>query len=341
MAQTIKDVARLAGVSVSTVSRALNGSRNITEETREKVLSTASALRFTPSSAARSLITGRTHTVGAVLPELYGEYFSELIRGIDLAAQERGLHLLLSSSHGDAADAASALRALHGKVDGVLLMSLHADTRGSRLALLAGLPPGLPAVLVGTRLEASGHSSFVLDNHGGALALTRHLLAQGRRRIAFIAGPEGNHEAAERLRGYRSALDEIGARELLWPGDFTEASGFAAGGEIAALRQRPDAVFAASDMMAIGALAAFGAAGLEVPRDIALAGFDDTALGRYVVPALTSVRVQVARLGALALERLAREIETSPRRGRPVHRVVGAEVVVRASSMPTWGGSPR
>ncbi|HSN32920.1 MAG TPA: LacI family DNA-binding transcriptional regulator, partial [Ideonella sp.] len=205
MASTIRDVARAAGVAVSTVSRALNGSRNIAEPTRVRVLAAASALHFTPSSAARSLITGRTNAVGAVLPALYGEYFSELIRGIDVAARERGLHLLLSSSHGDVAEAAAALRALHGRVDGVLLMSLHADARSAYVALLADVSPELPTVLLGSRPRVGPHASFTLDNFGGARAMTRHLLGAGRRRVAFVAGPADNHEALERLRGYRAA----------------------------------------------------------------------------------------------------------------------------------------
>ncbi|HEX7384746.1 MAG TPA: LacI family DNA-binding transcriptional regulator [Burkholderiaceae bacterium] len=329
MAATIRDVAREAGVAVSTVSRALNGSANIAEATRARVLAAAAALRFTPSSAARSLITGRTHAVGVVLPALYGEYFSELIRGIDGAARERGLHLLLSSWHGEAAQAAAALRALHGRVDGVLLMSLHADARSAYAALLADVSPELPTVLLGSRPRVGPHASFTLDNFGGARAMTRHLLGAGRRRVAFVAGPADNHEAAERLRGYRAALAEANARECVLEGDFGEASGREAGRRIAAMARRPDAVFAASDMMAIGVLGALADAGLRVPADVALAGFDDSALARHVRPALTTVRVHVAELGALALARLADEIG-GPRR-KPVHRTVAAEIVVRAS----------
>ena len=127
MASTIRDVARVAGVSVATVSRALNGATNVLPETRERILQAARELRFTPSGAARSLITRRTDTIGALLPDLHGEYFSELIRGIDQAARARGLHLLLSSSHGDAHEAAAALRAMSGRVDGLLVMTPHAD----------------------------------------------------------------------------------------------------------------------------------------------------------------------------------------------------------------------
>ncbi|MES2714928.1 MAG: LacI family DNA-binding transcriptional regulator [Pseudomonadota bacterium] len=328
MATTIKDVARAAGVSVATVSRALNGAENVTPDTRQRVQAAALELRFTPSSAARSLITRRTHTVGALLPDLFGEYFSELIRGIDLKARARGLHLLVSSSHGDASEAASALRAMHGRVDGLLVMSPHIDTA----ALAANLPQGLPVVLINTRLPEEGLSSFAVDNHGGAYAMTRHLLARAPGRVAFISGPDNNYEAQERLRGYRAALAALRpeAAELVLPGDFTEESGWRAGSEIATLAERPAAVFCGNDMMAIGCLAALAEAGVRVPQDIALAGFDDIPIARYVTPPLTTVRVRIAELGSLALDRLASAIE-SPGRSAAQHQTLRAELVVRQS----------
>ena len=241
MPTTIRDVARSAGVSVATVSRALNGADNVLPDTRQRIQEAARALRFTPSGAARSLITRRTHTVGALLPDLYGEYFSELIRGIDQAARARGLHLLVSSSHGDADEAAKAMRAMNGRVDGLIVLSPHADAHFLQL----NLPARLPAVLLNTGAELSGHARFVVDNYGGAQTMTRHLVASGRRRIAFIGGPQGNHEAQERLRGYRAGL-KAGARELLFDGDFSEESGWLAGRRIAQSKPRPDAVFAAN-----------------------------------------------------------------------------------------------
>jgi LacI family transcriptional regulator len=331
MAATIKDVAKRAGVSVATVSRALNNATNVTPETRERVQAAATALRFTPSSAARSLITRRTDTIGALLPDLFGEYFSELIRGIDLKARARGLHLLVSSSHGDAKEAAAALRAMHGRVDGLLIMSPHVDSE----SLADNLPQGLPVVLINTRLPGEGLSSFAVDNHGGAFAMTRHLVSRGHRRIAFIAGPENNYEAQERLRGYRAALAELlpGAKELVLPGDFTEESGWRAGSEIATLAERPQAVFCGNDMMAIGCLAALAEAGLRVPQDVALAGFDDIPIARYVTPPLTTVRVRIAEIGGLALDRLATAIE-NPGRSTAQHQTLRAELVVRQSCAP-------
>ncbi len=325
MPPTIKDVARMAGVSVATVSRALNGADNVLPGTRQRILEAARDLRFTPSHAARSLITRRTDTIGALLPDLYGEYFSELIRGIDQAARARGLHLLVSSSHGDANEAAAAMRAMNGRVDGLLVMSPHADAE----FLQHNLPGSLPAVLINTAADLPGYARFMVDNFGGALAMTRHLVAVGRKRIAFIGGPQGNHEAQERLRGYRAGL-KPGMQEYVFEGDFSQETGFAIGRRIAQSKPRPDAVFAANDLTAIGCLAALGEAGLRVPEDLALAGFDDIPIARYVAPALTTIRVPIAALGAAALEMLAKSLET-PGSQVPLSTTMPVELVVRRS----------
>lgn len=329
MATTIKDVARVAGVSVATVSRALNGHANVTEQTRAHVMGVVAQLRFVPSSAAQSMITRRTHTVGALLPDLHGEYFSELIRGIDLAARARGLHLLVSSSHGDAAEAAAALRAMNGRVDGLLVMSPHVNAD----FLWGNVSDELPAVLMNTRVAQGRHSSFAVDNHGGAYAMVRHLTERGHRHIAFIAGPESNFEAQERLRGYRDAIADLlpGAGKQVLQGDFTQESGFRAGSQIVALSRRPTAMFASNDMMAIGCLSALNEAGLQVPQDIALGGFDDIPISRYVNPPLTTVRARITELGGLALDRLASAIE-EPGRIAPLHQTLRADLIVRQST---------
>ena len=333
MAITIKDVAREARVSVATVSRALNGHANVTPETRAHVLGVAAELRFVPSSAARSMITRRTHTVGALLPDLHGEYFSELIRGIDLAARARGLHLLVSSSHGDASEAAAALRAMNGRVDGLLVMSPHANAD----FLWGNVADDVPAVLMNTRVAGAQHSSFAVDNHGGAYAMVRHLVERGHRDIAFVAGPESNFEAQERLRGFRAALADLlpGTSEHVLQGDFTQESGFRAGSQVVALSDRPTAVFASNDMMAIGCLSALNDAGVQVPQDIALAGFDDIPISRYVNPSLTTVRARITELGGLALERLASAIE-EPGRITPQHQTLRADLIVRQSTATTF-----
>ena len=323
---TIKDVAREAGVSVATVSRALNGAENVLPDTRQRIVDIARELRYSPSGAARSLITRKTDTVGALLPDLHGEFFSELIRGIDQAARARGLHLLLSSSHDDAHEAAAALRAMNGRVDGLIVMSPHADDD----FLSQNLPPTLPAVLLNSGVRAPTQPVFAVDNFGGARAMTEHLVASGRRRIAFLGGPAANFEARERERGYRAGLP-ASAQPWLLAGDFSEDAGLRAAATVLALPagERPDAVFATNDMMAIGLLGALQSAGLRLPGDIALAGFDDIPIARYVSPALTTMRVPIAAMGGQALDALASVLEREPLAARTT--VMPVQLVVRRS----------
>jgi LacI family transcriptional regulator len=331
MAVTIKDVAREAGVSVATVSRAINGQGNVAGPVRERVLAVARALDYAPHQAARALSSRRTHTIGVVLPDLHGEFFSELIRGIGLAARANGLHLLVSSDHGDAGEQGAALLAMRGRVDGVLLM---APTDEGTRYLADHLAPSLPAVLINTADPEGRRPSVAVDGYGGARSMVRHLVAAGHRRIAFISGPADNRDARERLRGYEDELAASvpGSTPRVLAGDFGEASGLRAGATLLGDDERPQAVFAANDAMAIGCLHAFAEAGVDVPGDIALAGFDDIPLARYVQPALTTMRIDIAELGGRALRAL---LESTP------PGTVGAEavplspvLVVRASTVP-------
>jgi len=306
MAVTIKDVALRARVSIASVSRALHGTGVVTEKTRLRVERAARQLRYTPHGVARSLITRRTNTIGVLLPDIYGEYFSELIRGIDRAARLRGLHLLVSSSHGDAEEASLALRAMNGRVDGVLVMSPYVDAQ----LLDNALPASLPTVLLNTPDNAARAPAFMIDDFGGAKAMVEHLRGLGHMNIAHISGPEGNYESAERLRGFRAALGPVrAAKALVLQGAFTEESGYLAGRQLALAAPRPDAVFAANDVMAIGCLFALTEAGIRVPQDIALAGFDDIPIARFVTPPLTTVRAQTTELGRQSLDELARAID--------------------------------
>lgn len=305
---TIKDVAREADVSVATVSRALNGHANVAAPVRQRVLEAARRLRYAPHAAARSLSSRSTQTLGVVLPDLHGEFFSELMRGIDGAARARNRHLLVSSYHGDQAQQAAALQAMRGRVDGLVVLSPYAADSDF---LVDNLPAALPTVLINTPLPEGGYPAFTIDNHAGALAMTRYLLGAGYRRIAFIAGPQNNHDARERLRGFREAMAGFGApaqgTEL--PGGFDEGSGHRAGLQLLRGASLPEAVFAANDMMALGCLYALTQAGIRVPDQVALAGFDDIPLARFVHPSLTTMQVSIAELGERAMLHLLQVID--------------------------------
>ncbi len=283
-------------------------------------------LRYVPHGVARSLITRKTQTLGVLLPDLFGEFFSELIRGIDLAARQRGYHLIVSGSHGDRAETQAVLRAMRGRVDGVIVLSPDLDVE----TLETNLPSGFAAVL----LNADGGGAFDsirIDNFGGALAMVRHLLELGHRRLVFVTGPSRNHDAQERLRGYRRGMARVsGSRPVTIVGDFREEAGYRAAERILRLRPLPTAVFAANDAMAIGLLCAFRERQIRVPEEIALAGFDDIPIARFITPPLTTVRVPIADLGARATARLLHALRGSDRSsGRS--ETLPTTLVVRAS----------
>jgi LacI family transcriptional regulator len=300
---TIREVARAAGVSVATVSRVVNGTAVVKDNTRFRVEAEVTRLRYSPHAAARSLITNRTNTIGVVLPDIWGEYFSEVIRGIDLSARQAGYHVLVSSSHSDVAETREVLRTMHGRVDGVIVMSPHASPR----ELEGCLPPSLPVVFLNSAPGGPSQAALNVDNRGGARAMVAHLIGLGHRRLAFVTGPASNFDAAERRRGCRDALRSARLAADAWTeieGDFGEESGQTAGEVILRISPRPTAIFAANDSMAIGVLFALRRAGVGVPGEIAVAGFDDIPIARFASPPLSTVRHDIRILGERALGRL-------------------------------------
>jgi len=329
---TIKDVAREAAVSIATVSRVLNGADVVRAETARRIRDVAVALRYSPHSGARSLITSKTHTLGVLLPDLYGEFFSEVIRGIDLAARRSGYHILVSRSCEGRSEIEEAMRAMRGRVDGVLVMSpdINADS-------LLNVPSNLPVVLLCSASRGNEVDSVTIQNCRGARAMVAHLVSLGHRRVAIIKGAAGNYDAAERLRGYRTALREHGItpeRSLEHEGGFTEAGGYAATLALLAVTPRPTAIFAANDSMAIGALSALRESGVGVPHDMAVAGFDDIPQARYMDPPLSSVRVPISDLGGRAVEILLHGIRHKNEHQRQRERVATELVIRRSCGVP-------
>ena len=295
---TIRDVARRAQLSVATVSRALNGFENVSEQARERIAAAVEELGYVPHAGARSLSLARNNAIGVVLPDLHGEFFSEIVRGMDREASRRGYLLLLSNLHAGGAQAAQALRAMRGRVDGLVVMAPHLPAH----ELGTALPKGLPSILINTREDSGQHPSIHLDNAGGVRAVVDHLASLGRKRLVHIAGPATNIDAQERESAFRAAVSDHGLSGVVVVGDFEMESGEAAIRELLKQGTEFDAIFAANDNMAIGALEALRSAGKTVPADVAVVGFDDIPLARHL--GITTVRVRIAELGERAIQRL-------------------------------------
>ncbi|CUS99148.1 LacI family DNA-binding transcriptional regulator [Candidatus Kryptobacter tengchongensis] len=308
-AVTIKDVAKKAKVSVATVSRVINQNYPVSEETKRRVLKAIQELNYSPNPTARSLVLKKTHTIGVVLPDMHGEFFSEIIKEIDKKAREFGYHVLLTSSHSNLQELDEALISLlNGKVDGMIIMnpslkSIYVETRLLRKT---------PLVLLNCCGDIQNSDVILIDNYTGAYNLTKHLIKHGHEKIAVITGPVDNFDSIERLKGYKDALKDAGialSPELEFHGDFTKDSGYEIMKKILVLPSKPTAIFALNDEMAIGAIQYAKKIGLKIPTDIAIVGFDDIPIAEYINPSLTTVRVPIDKVGSLAAEKLFKRIE--------------------------------
>lgn len=322
---TIRDVAKRAQVSVASVSRALNGVDNVSEGTKARIADAVRELGYVPHAGARSLSLSRTNAIGVVLPDLHGEFFSEIVRGMDREASRRGYLLLLTNLHGHDEQAGSALRAMRGRVDGLVVMAPHLTQE----EISAAVPPGLPAILVNARDESGQRPVITLDNKAGVEAVVDHLISLGCKRLIHIAGPGGNSDAKERAIAFTEAARKRAIAGQIVSGNFDEESGKDAIATLLRSGHRFDGIFAANDNMAIGAIEALRAAGLKVPGDVAVAGFDDIPLARHL--GLTTVRVRIAELGETAIASLLDALANKELERVLLHR---PELIVRATTDP-------
>ena len=337
MTATIADVAREAGVSTATVSRVLSGVGRARPETRERVLDAARALDFRPSLVARSLKQRATRTLGLIVTDIENPYFPPLVRAVEDAANAEGYAILLCNADEDPEREASYLDVLvERRVDGLIVA---ASTIGTRQQEWLANPP-VPVVLVNTRSPRSDLPSIASDNRAGGRLAARHLLALGHRRFGYLMPPPRNLDAPNRIAGVRDELRRVPAATLaIGHGNATVSGGETAMRELmttepgATAGPTPTAVVAYNDLMAIGALRAIRRAGLHVPGDVSLVGFDDVAFAAYAEPALTTVRQETAEMGRWAVATLT---ERLARRGPlPVaHVVLPVRLEVRGSTAP-------
>jgi LacI family transcriptional regulator len=333
---SIEDVAKRANVSISTVSRVLNGRNVVQATTRKRVEDAIEVLGYRPNVFARGLSLRKSHILGVVLPDLHGEFYSEVIRGANAEARQCGYSMLLSSVPAED-DGHGFMSAVGNQciVDGLVVMVSEMNSRIR--SVLADVK--VPLVVLDAIVDGLQHDSVVIDQRGGATALMQHFVnLHPERPVVFIGGRKTNLDTIDRLAAYQSVLSAAGRQPVtrdVYYLDYMYDSAYRLAQENV-LRWSKDraCVFTANDEMAAGVIEAASAHGLQIPRDIPLVGFDDTRIARLIRPRLTTVHVPMAEMGAAAIRMLSDRI-TEPA-GPPRHVKLPAELIIRESC----GGAP-
>lgn len=329
---TIRDVARLAQVSPTTVSRVLNGRLIVRQETEERVWAAVTALGYQPDGSARALVTGKTAAIGVIVRDICDPFFAPIVQGVTSIAHAHDYSAFLCNLSADP-QRAFYLGLVHGKrVDGVIVATSHIPDEQVDLMR----KEGVPLVLVNRRME--GVPSICTDNERGGYQVTRHLIELGHRRIAYLGAPPYVQSGVGRRLGYERALGERDlAPDPAWVvvEENNADGGYRAALTILSQSERPTAFFAYDDVMAIGALRAVQERGLRVPADVAVAGYDDIPLAAHVFPPLTTVRQAMQTMGTRAMEMLIALMRGEELAEPEV--VLQPQLIVRRS---TWGGSP-
>jgi len=328
---TIRDVAKRAGVAPITVSRVINNSGYASQETRARVEAAVAELGYVPNTLARSLRLRRTHTLALVLTDITNPFWTTVARGVEDTASDAGFNVIFCNTDESEAEQHKYLRVLLQKqVDGVLLVPARSTSEPIEFIQ----EQRTPVVVLDRRVPDAQADVVRCDSEGGAYQLVRLLLSLGHRRIGMLSGPPGVSTAEDRIAGYRRALAEAGLRggaESVYFGEFTQASGYEMAQRALAATPRPTALFAGNNFIAIGALRALRDAGLRVPEDVALVGFDDLPAALVIEPFLTVAAQPAYEMGqratALLLVRLSGQ---APEAYQEI--VLPTEVIVRKSS---------
>jgi LacI family transcriptional regulator len=333
MPLTLEDIARLSGVSRSTVSRVINSDENVNEETRKKVMGVIEETGYRPHAAARTLASQHSFTLGLILPQSVGFFFTDpylprLVQGIAQGCNQHDYTLALFLAQTKEEEQIIFPRvASTGLLDGVIVQSGH---HGDQWIIGKMVDAGIPMVVAGRPYRSDNVSYIDIDNVNAAYTAVQHLVHLGRKRIGTVTGPSSSTVGIDRLQGYRRALTDGGLafdESLVAEGDFTEAGGYLAMQKV--LAGRPEAVFAASDIMALGAIRAIHETGARIPQDIALVGFDDLAQASLDDIQLTTTRQPVLQFGVRAVELLIDLIKNGV--CPPRHIIMDTELIIRTS----------
>jgi LacI family transcriptional regulator len=337
---TIKDIARVAGVAPSTVSKALNGSSEVSEATRANVSAVATRLGYRPNSIARSLKVRRTHTLGVITNDREGAFTTAMVHGVADVASGHSFGVFLCNSYGGAAKERQHIELLLDKqVDGIILTGFKVEERGAP----ASSTGGVPLVYLYSYTSATDSPCILPDDEGGARLASEHLIGLGRERIAFINGPPSYEATHLRLAGYQGALVEhdlpsnIGL--AVTAGDWNQDSGFRLAQQLMSLTERPDAILCANDELAAGAILGLTELGLKVPRDVAIVGFDDRPFAAHLPIPLTTIALPLREMGEAAARKMFEAISGEPRQNEVIR--VPCELVIRASCGATVAAEPR
>jgi DNA-binding LacI/PurR family transcriptional regulator len=336
MAVTIKDVARESGVTISTVSRALNNGSGVNDQTREHIFAVAAKLNYRPNRVARGLVTGRSHSLALVVSDIRNPFFAEVARGAEDAARMANCDLILCNSDLDADKQMQYVQSLLEKrVDGILMNSVAALSREQQAQLAAS---GVPVVLLNRSASNCTFSTVCADNQSGGVLAAQYLLDHGHRKIAHITGPRQHGNLSDRARGFvrtlRSAANP--AQPIVLHGRYNFTGGTDLTRKLLAEHPRITAIFAANDVMAYGAVRAILERGLRIPEDISLIGFDNLEFSSIIHPPLTTIHQPKYEMGHAAIEILLR-LERDKRKQTPEHRLLGVELIERQSCRSVEG----
>lgn len=331
MKTNINVVAKKAGVSIATVSRALNEQELVKETTRTRIIKIAKELNYKPNPIARGLSTQTTDTIGVILPGLVGEFFMDIIHGIDEEAYKANRYVMISSSHSERNIVETLIEFMaSGRVDGVILMAPQMQKEVAEFLKKSKRP----IVLINSSPDLTDIVNFQIDNYRGAFNCVEHLIGHGNKRIAIIKGPSENFDAKERYNGYVDALTKNNLSinsHFEVQGDFEIKSGYQCFMKLMQLHENPDAIFISNDMMAIGAYEAAKELKIKIPGDVAIAGFDDIYLAKLLNPRLTTVHVPIADLGAKAVNYLLKMIGKEIDPSKFYKKVLPTELVIGGS----------
>lgn len=328
---SIKDVALKANVSTTTVSHVVNSTRFVSDKVRHAVELAIRELNYVPNAVARSLKSNSTKTIGMLIPNCSNPYFAEIVRSVEDHCFGAGYALILCNTDDDPHRQAAYLQVISEKrIDGAIIISTGDDE--DLLRLLEGLP--IPTVLLDREIKEVNCDLVETAHRQGAMMATDHLIELGHHQIACLAGPANLNSSAQRVEGWRAALAKSGltdeASHLLWQSDFTSRGGFTTMQTILRLPQVPTAVFVCNDLMCIGALSAAHQAGVRVPQDISLIGFDDIELAGFASPPLTTIAQPKHRIGIAAVDMVLERIQGGRVEARQV--ILQPELMVRNST---------